>query len=210
MSEWQGHLLSCLWTAKSEHFWVVFRSERAVLTIFPPYIMPNGTYERIKKFYDTLPLKTWSLPRSLLRAHSRWGRQVPNNVRFTGRWLGGCHLTFWMNDFVLHGRVPVQTRESWGLGLAKQRCHRQWVKAASNFKCLAHHTEQCLVVQHNILDKQIKVLPLLTNSEKVHLSWGSEISFQWIWSRDNTQQALIIVQVAPNLNRWTRDNCSAL
>ena len=99
---------------------------------------------------------------SLLRAHSRWGRQVPNNVRFTGRWVGGCHLTYWMNDFVLHGRVPVQTRESWGLGLAKQRCHRQWVKAASNFKCLAHHTEQCLVVQHNILDKQIKVLPLLT------------------------------------------------
>ena len=37
-------------------FWVVFRSERAVSTIFPPYIMPNGTYERIKKFYDTLPL----------------------------------------------------------------------------------------------------------------------------------------------------------
>ena len=38
-------------------FWVVFRSERAVSTTFPPYIMPNGTYERIKKFYDTLPLK---------------------------------------------------------------------------------------------------------------------------------------------------------
>ena len=37
-------------------FWVVFRSERAVSTIFPPYIMPNGTYERIKKIYDTLPL----------------------------------------------------------------------------------------------------------------------------------------------------------
>ena len=39
-------------------FWVVFRSERAVSTIFPPYIMPNGTYERIKKNnYDTLPLE---------------------------------------------------------------------------------------------------------------------------------------------------------
>ena len=37
-------------------FWVVFRSERAVSTIFPPYIMPNGTYERMKKFSDTLPL----------------------------------------------------------------------------------------------------------------------------------------------------------
>ena len=35
--------------------WVVFRSERAVSTIFPPYIMPNGTYERKKKFSDTLP-----------------------------------------------------------------------------------------------------------------------------------------------------------
>ena len=35
---------------------VVFRSEQAVSTIFPPYIMPNGTYERIKKFSDTLPL----------------------------------------------------------------------------------------------------------------------------------------------------------
>ena len=33
-----------------------FRSERAVSTIFPPYVMPNGTYERIKNFYDTLPL----------------------------------------------------------------------------------------------------------------------------------------------------------
>ena len=30
-------------------FWVVFRSEWAVLTIFPPYIIPNGTYERKKK-----------------------------------------------------------------------------------------------------------------------------------------------------------------
>ena len=38
-------------------FWVVFRSERAVWTIFPPYFMPNGTYERIKKISDTLPLK---------------------------------------------------------------------------------------------------------------------------------------------------------
>ena len=37
-------------------FWVVFRSERAVSTIFPPYIMPNGTYERKIFFYDTLPL----------------------------------------------------------------------------------------------------------------------------------------------------------
>ena len=39
-------------------FWVVFRSERAVSTIFPPYIMPNGTYERIKFFSDTLPLSS--------------------------------------------------------------------------------------------------------------------------------------------------------
>ena len=37
-------------------FWVVFRSERAVSTIFPPYIMPHGTYERIKKISDTPPL----------------------------------------------------------------------------------------------------------------------------------------------------------
>ena len=35
-----------------------FRSERSVSTIFPPYIMPNGTYERKKKIYDTLPLTT--------------------------------------------------------------------------------------------------------------------------------------------------------
>ena len=27
------------------------------MTIFPPYIIPNGTYERIKKFSDTLPLR---------------------------------------------------------------------------------------------------------------------------------------------------------
>ena len=39
-------------------FWVVFRSERAVSTIFSPYIIPNGTYERIKKFSDTLPLRS--------------------------------------------------------------------------------------------------------------------------------------------------------
>ena len=43
-------------------FWVVFRSERAVSTIFPPYIMPNGTYERIKKFSDTLPLRVTHMP----------------------------------------------------------------------------------------------------------------------------------------------------
>ena len=34
---------------------------RPVSTIFPPYIMPNGTYERITKFGDTLPLKNSSL-----------------------------------------------------------------------------------------------------------------------------------------------------
>ena len=39
-------------------FWVVFRSERAVSTIFPPYIMPNGTYEIINFFSDTLPLNS--------------------------------------------------------------------------------------------------------------------------------------------------------
>ena len=39
------------------HFW----SKRPVSTIFPPYIMPNGTYERITKFGDTLPLKNSSL-----------------------------------------------------------------------------------------------------------------------------------------------------
>ena len=38
------------------HFLTIFRPERPVLTIFPPYIMPNGTYERIKKKCDTLPL----------------------------------------------------------------------------------------------------------------------------------------------------------
>ena len=37
-------------------FWTLFRSERPVSTIFPPYIMSNGTYERIKIFCDTLPL----------------------------------------------------------------------------------------------------------------------------------------------------------
>ena len=31
-------------------FLTVFRSKRAVLTISPPYIMPNGTYERKKYF----------------------------------------------------------------------------------------------------------------------------------------------------------------
>ena len=30
-------------------FWPFFRSEWPVLTILPPYIMSNGTYERIKK-----------------------------------------------------------------------------------------------------------------------------------------------------------------
>ena len=45
------------------HFWTVFRYERAVAIIFPPYIMTNGTYEGnqvylgpIKIFCDTLPL----------------------------------------------------------------------------------------------------------------------------------------------------------
>ena len=47
-------------------FWVVFRSERAVSTVFPPYIMPNGTYERIKKIYDTLPLSTVPISHDLL------------------------------------------------------------------------------------------------------------------------------------------------
>ena len=39
------------------HFWTVSRSERPVSTIFPSYIMPNGTCARIKKKCDTLPLK---------------------------------------------------------------------------------------------------------------------------------------------------------
>ena len=39
------------------HFWVVFRSKQPVSTIFPPYIMPNRTYERIKEICDTLPLR---------------------------------------------------------------------------------------------------------------------------------------------------------
>ena len=30
-------------------FWILFRSERPVSTIFPAYILPNGTYERINK-----------------------------------------------------------------------------------------------------------------------------------------------------------------
>ena len=34
----------------------LFRSKRPVSTIFQPYIMSNGTYERIKIFCDTLPL----------------------------------------------------------------------------------------------------------------------------------------------------------
>ena len=34
-----------------------FRSEWPVSTIFPPYIMSNGTYERIKQNCDTLPLR---------------------------------------------------------------------------------------------------------------------------------------------------------
>ena len=38
-------------------FCVVFRSKQPVLTIFPPFFVPNGTYERIKTFSDTLPLK---------------------------------------------------------------------------------------------------------------------------------------------------------
>ena len=38
------------------HFWTVSRSERPVSTIFPSYIMPNGTCARIKKKCDTLPV----------------------------------------------------------------------------------------------------------------------------------------------------------
>ena len=42
------------------HFWAVFRFERPVSTIFPPYIIPNGAYEIINKFSDTLPLKAFT------------------------------------------------------------------------------------------------------------------------------------------------------
>ena len=38
-------------------FWVVFRSERPVSSIFPLYIMSNRINGRIKKSYNTLPLK---------------------------------------------------------------------------------------------------------------------------------------------------------
>ena len=37
-------------------FWTLFRSERPVSTIFPPYIMSNRTYERINFFCDAFPL----------------------------------------------------------------------------------------------------------------------------------------------------------
>ena len=66
-------------------FWVVFRSERAVSTIFPPYIMPNGTYERIKKFYDTLPLKFQSVALVtilLINAFTKL-RKIDSNVHIT-------------------------------------------------------------------------------------------------------------------------------
>ena len=36
---------------------VVSSFNRPVSTIFQPYIILNGTYERIKKFSDTLPLR---------------------------------------------------------------------------------------------------------------------------------------------------------
>ena len=48
------------WGLKMSHFCLFFtilRSERPISTIFPPYIMPNGTHESIKKNFDTLPLK---------------------------------------------------------------------------------------------------------------------------------------------------------
>ena len=49
------------------HFWVVFRSKRPVSTIFPPYIMPNRAYERIKQISDTLPLcEEWLAPETLI------------------------------------------------------------------------------------------------------------------------------------------------
>ena len=38
----------------------VFRSERPVSTIFPPYIIPNGAYERIKHFQRYPPFKAFS------------------------------------------------------------------------------------------------------------------------------------------------------
>ena len=46
------------------HFWTVFRSERAVSTIFPSYIMPNRTYGR-KKNWRYPPFKNPSGSHSL-------------------------------------------------------------------------------------------------------------------------------------------------
>ena len=72
-------------------FWVVFRYERAVSTIFPPYIMPNGTYERIKKISDTLPLREVSKMVSFLINVDR------------RKWL---KLNFDMALFVAKIRIP--------------------------------------------------------------------------------------------------------
>ena len=38
-------------------FWTLFRSERPVLTIFPPYIMSNGVYEKFKQKMRYPPFK---------------------------------------------------------------------------------------------------------------------------------------------------------
>ena len=60
-------------------------SERAVSTIFPPYIMPNGTYERIKKIYDTLPL-----------SHVAWFKQMTLFKQATfenqGAWVSPVYI----------------------------------------------------------------------------------------------------------------------
>ena len=74
-------------------FWVVFRSERAVSTTFPPYIMPNGTYERIKKIYDTLPLSVVLLS-SAASCHLTMLFQFVNLTSTTG-----CPLTLWCPGF---------------------------------------------------------------------------------------------------------------
>ena len=78
-------------------FWVVFRSERAVSTIFPPYIMPNGTYERIKKFSDTLPLKCEQIfnPKIYFvnfgSLHRAFNRDFPKKMQYNfpkmGKWV---------------------------------------------------------------------------------------------------------------------------
>ena len=82
-------------------FWTVFRSERAVSTIFPRYIMTNGTNERKQIFCDTLPLRNGSQMTGVLRTQKpHWDESGFQNCNFVLPWPQNSLLNSWLGQWL--------------------------------------------------------------------------------------------------------------